>query len=289
MVSVEAWKEKGNFSNLNGYDVFHIENGINHSETIVLIHGFPTSSWDWAPIWEKLSKEYHVIAMDLLGFGFSEKPYRHSYTIVEQADIVEEVVRHFELGSFHVLAHDYGDTVAQELLARQNLDTGVGKWKSCCFLNGGLFPEQHRPLLIQKLLLSPLGPIINKFQSKQKLQASFNTIFGPNTQPSEFEIDSYWKLMNYNNGLSAFPELIHYINDRKTHRDRWFEALKDAEIPLALINGSMDPISGKHMIEHYIEHVGNPVFLAQLDEIGHCPQVEAPEEVLKHYFSFLKI
>jgi pimeloyl-ACP methyl ester carboxylesterase len=63
-----------------------------------------------------------------------------------QADIVEALIEHLELGEFHVLAHDYGDTVAQELLARQNAGTGKGRWLSACFLNGGLFPETHRAL-----------------------------------------------------------------------------------------------------------------------------------------------
>ena len=61
----------------------------------------------------------------------------------------------------HVLAHDYGDTVTQELLARydeRQLTGGAGpELASVCLLNGGLFPEVHRALLAQRLLLSPLG------------------------------------------------------------------------------------------------------------------------------------
>ena len=93
--------------------------------------------------------------MDVLGFGFSDKPDPHEYSIHEQADIVEGIVEQLGLAKFHVLAHDYGDTVAQELLACQNEGTGKGIWQSICFLNGGLFPETQKALLIQKLLLSP--------------------------------------------------------------------------------------------------------------------------------------
>ena len=72
----------------------------------------------------------------MLGFGLSEKPNHRNYTIHQQADIVEALIKDKQLKKFHVLAHDYGDTVAQELLARQVEGSGEGAWLSCCFLNG---------------------------------------------------------------------------------------------------------------------------------------------------------
>lgn len=287
MISVKDWYAKGRVEKLNGFGVFHLEAGETDAETIVLIHGFPTASWDWQAMWSDLSTRYRLITLDMPGYGFSEKPRGHKYTIMEQADTVEALIRHYGLTDFHVLAHDYGDTVAQELLARQNEGTGAGRWLSCCFLNGGLFPEQHRALLIQKLLLSPLGPLVNKFQTKARFKTSFSSIFGLNTKPSDAEIDIFWGLINYNNGLQAFPRLIHYIKDRREHRVRWRSALKEAHIPLALINGSSDPVSGAHMVDYYREVIGEPSYLAQLDGIGHYPQVEAPEKVREHYLEFL--
>lgn len=98
---------------------FYISADAAQCPVIVLIHGFPTASWDWWKIWHKLRANYRLIAMDMLGFGFSDKPAGHPYSIMEQADIVEALVRDKQLQQFHVLAHDYGDSVAQELLARQ--------------------------------------------------------------------------------------------------------------------------------------------------------------------------
>ena len=60
---------------------------------------------------------FRLIAPDLLGFGRSAKPSRHDYRIGEQADICAAVMAEAGVGRCHVLAHDYGDTVAQELLA----------------------------------------------------------------------------------------------------------------------------------------------------------------------------
>jgi len=113
-------------------------------------------------------------------------------------------------------------------------------------------------------------------------------VFGPQTQPSQDDLDGFWSLINHNNGRHIFHNLISYMSDRKTHRDRWVEALKTAKIPIGLINGSFDPVSGAHMIAHYKSIVRQPEFLVELPNIGHYPQVEAPETVAKAYLKFLE-
>jgi pimeloyl-ACP methyl ester carboxylesterase len=287
-ISVDQWREGGHVAQLLGREIFYVDSGDLDKPVIFLIHGFPTSSWDWAPIWATLNETYRLVAMDLLGFGFSEKPNPHTYSIMEQADLCEALVAYRKLDQFHVLAHDYGDTVAQELLARQNEGKGAGRWLSVCLLNGGLFPETHKARLIQKLLLSPLGPAINKLTTKRTFDKSFSAIFGPDTKPSAAELDDFWTLINYNDGKHGFHNLITYMTDRKTHRERWVGALQHSEIPIALINGSVDPVSGAHMVERYREVVSRDHFIVELPRIGHYPQVEAPTEVLEAYLRFLR-
>jgi len=288
MLSIDEWQKKGDYLTINGHQIFYIDTKSNHKDTILLIHGFPTSSWDWEKIWEALSAGYRLVAMDMLGFGLSDKPNPHKYSIHEQAGIVEGIVQQLGLKSFHVLAHDYGDTVAQELLARQNEGTGVGKWQSICFLNGGLFPETHKAILIQKLLLSPLGPLINKLTTRSRFDKSVSHVFGANTKPSKEELDGFWALINHNEGRHIFHNLISYMSDRKEHRERWVKAMGETTIPLALINGSVDPVSGKHMIAHYRDIVGEPDYLQELADIGHWPQVEAPQKVTQYYLEFIE-
>lgn len=157
------------------------------SECLLLLHGFPTSSHDWAHLLpELLSRFGRVVALDFLGMGFSDKPLHHTYSIHEQADITESLLRHLNVTRTHVLAHDYGDTVAQELLARQQHGQSDALFiDSICFLNGGLFPAMHRPRPIQSLLRGPLGFVVSKFVSYGIFQHSFCRVFGPRTQPSE--------------------------------------------------------------------------------------------------------
>ena len=288
VMSIQQWRERGHFTRLLNREIFFLDSGQQEKPAIFLIHGFPTSSWDWATIWPALSESYRVVALDMLGFGFSEKPNPHPYSIMEQADLCEALISERKLARFHVLAHDYGDTVAQELLARQNEGRGVGRWASLCLLNGGLFPETHRARLIQKLLISPLGPWINRLLSKRSIDKSFSAVFGPQTKPSPEELESFWSLVNERDGKHVFHNLISYMSDRKRHRERWVGALQNSVVPIGLINGSADPVSGAHMIERYREVVSRDQFTVQLAQIGHYPQVEAPNEVLEAYLRFLR-
>jgi len=286
-ISTEEWRAQGRLTTLCGYEIFYADTAEVGKPAVFLIHGFPTSSWDWAPIWSELRATHRLIALDLLGFGWSDKPNPHTYSIMEQADLCEALVRELGLETFDVLAHDYGDTVAQELLARQNDGTGAGKWLSLCLLNGGLFPETHRPRLIQRLLLSPIGPLVNKLVSKRSFDSSFSAVFGRDTKPGPEELESFWRLILHKNGKEIFYRLITYITDRKRHRERWVGALQNSVVPLGLINGSVDPVSGAHMVARYLRVIGADHFIVELPCVGHYPQIEAPGEVVGAYRSFL--
>lgn len=288
-ISPKQWQSRGELEILLGHSIFVVDEGAANLPTIVLLHGFPTSSWDWQPIWDELSKDYRLIALDMLGFGFSDKPNTRQYSIHGQADIVEALVKTKGLTNFHVLAHDYGDTVAQELLARQLEGTGSGTWLSCCLLNGGLFSETHRALLTQKLLLSPLGKFLNRLTGYSKFSKNFSWVFGPQSKPSEQDLENFWWLINVNNGKHIFHNLITYMRDRIEHRERWVSALQKSTIPLAVINGSVDPVSGAHMVARYKELNCRLDYLVQLSAIGHYPQVEAPKEVYSHYQHFIDL
>jgi len=288
-MTLEYWKNQGSYFKFKGHSIFYIDDqgdDLVQKEPLLLIHGFPTSSWDWWKIWIQLKERYRVITLDMIGFGFSDKPKTYDYSIFDQADIFETLLNQLDVGACHVLSHDYGDTVAQELLARQNSDELTFMMNSLCMLNGGLFPDSYKPRLIQKLLMSPVGSLVSKLSNKGRLRKTFKKIFGPNTQPSPEEIDEFWSLMSYNIGRSVIHKTIRYMKERTINGNRWVEALQKCSIPLRLIDGAHDPISGIHLAERYRQLIENPDVVI-LEDIGHYPQTEAPNTVLKHYFEFL--
>ncbi|MDC0602024.1 alpha/beta hydrolase [Aliiglaciecola sp.] len=253
-------------------------------DDLLLIHGFPSAAWDWHPIWENLCQQYRVTAVDLLGFGLSDKPHPHRYQVVEQADLVSEVLAKLGIEKLHVLAHDYGDSVAQAMLTLHSGEGAKLQIESVCFLNGGIFPHLHRPLLTQTLLKGMFGPLIAKGMGPSSLKKSFTRIFGDATPPKENEIESLWQLLNTNQGKRVLPSLLTYIDERKAMGDVWTNTMKTCGIPLCFINGVQDPISGAHMADEF-ETLFTLQRLVRLD-CGHYPQLEMPDLVLQHYREF---
>jgi pimeloyl-ACP methyl ester carboxylesterase len=80
--------------------------------------------------------------------------------------------------------------------------------------------------------------------------------------------------------------LIRYMAERRAHRERWVGALQRAHVPLRLVCGAVDPVSGAHMAARYEELVPAPDVVL-LPDVGHYPQVEAPEAVLAAYYGFV--
>ncbi len=282
-MNLQVWQAGGDYFSHNGQRIFFRVEG--DGPALLLVHGYPTASWDWHKVWPALCDRFTCISYDMLGFGFSDKP-RKPYRIIEQADIACALLERLHIDCCDVLAHDYGDSVAQELLARSIDGSLPFALRRVCLLNGGLFPETHRAVLAQKLLLSPLGGLVTKLMSRRTLASNFRQIFGPDTPPSEQEIDAFWQLLVHNGGKQVMHRLIHYIHERGQQRERWVGALQNTTVPLCLVDGLHDPVSGAHMVARYRQLVLAPN-VVELPGIGHYPQVEAPEAVLDAVFAHL--
>lgn len=281
-IALAHWRRQAREMQFRGQRIRYWEAG--SGEPLLLIHGFPTASWDWHLLWGPLAARYRVIACDMLGFGYSAKPRGHGYSLLEQADLQQALLAELNVDTpVHVLAHDYGDSVAQELLARHQ--EGRLQLASCVFLNGGLFPETHHPVRVQKLLLGPFGWLVGRLFSRRSLEQGFAKIFGPHSQPSEQELDAYWSLIAESNGPAVMHRLIRYLPERIQQRERWVAAMQRSSLPLRVIDGALDPISGAHMVQRYRELIPEPDTVL-LEQVGHYPQCEAPEQVLEHYLAF---
>lgn len=281
-MSCEEWYRTGRQCELSKYSVFYQRDGA--GPVLVCLHGFPTSSWDFSFIWSGLTKKFNCIAPDLIGLGRSSKP-QQTMTVALQADMVENLLHELNIGEAHLFVHDLGDTVAQELLARQTEGESKISWLSCVFLNGGLFPESHRPRLIQVLLLTRLAPLVLKFSTKRTFSRNIKNIFSPLHPPTDEFIDRSWQLLCEEEGLKIMPRLLNYLRERESNRSRWVSPLEKSVVPMRLINGVLDPVSGYHAAKRFTELVENPDVIF-LEEAGHYPHVEVPKEVLGHFLQF---
>lgn len=283
---LQAWLECGYEFHHGGHRLFFRSEG--QGPPLLLLHGYPTASWGWHKMWPWLTEAFHVVAPDLLGSGFSDKPLEGPYTIEHLADGVEALLTHLGIRAPHVLAHAYGVTTAQELLARYLEGSGRLRLRSVCFVNGGVLPEGTRPTLTQKLLLTPLGDrICRRFpQPYVAFRRQLARNFGPRTQPSETEMWELWQVLSYKDGHKATARVLGYLKQRRSQRERWVGALEQAELPLQLINGAADPISGKAVPQLWQERICHGRLVELDPAIGQYPPLEAPAATFRALLAF---
>jgi len=247
-----------------------------------LFHGFPTSSWDWHPVWPTLTSRRHTLAFDFLGFGDSDKPADHDYSLIEQADLVLALWQKHGVTRTDLVVHDYGVSIAEEILAR-HAEGGLGvEIASVTFLNGGIYPDLHRPQPSQVMLLDPeQGPKMADFITAETFAMALRATYAPGHQPSDAELADAWETVARRDGHRIGHRLIQYIRDRERYAARWVHALETTTVPRHFLWGMLDPVSGAHMAARVAERLPE-VDLVRLDDVAHWPQLEAPEVIAQH-------
>ncbi len=280
---IDRWYEAAGRFSWKGNDVACRDYG--DGSPMLLIHGFPTAGCDWARIGESISRHFRLIAPDMLDYGRSVNPAKKTWHIRDQADMIEALLAARGVGECDVVAHDVGDTVAQELLARSGEGSPGFVMKSLILMNGGIFPKHHRARPIQKLLSSPIGPFVAALTRKDRLLRSLDPLFGPETKPVPSQADALWRIAVGVNGKQSFARRIRYMQDRRDNEARWVGALKNTDVRTMMINGLTDPVSGGHVCD-VIEAEIPAMRVVRLDNIGHFPPLEAPASCVEHILAF---
>lgn len=283
-MGINDWKQTGNYFDFQGNQVFY-KTHPSDRETLLCLHGFPTSSYDYHKIWDALSEEFSLVAFDMIGYGFSAKPAGFNYTTFKQADLLSEVLGELNIKKLHILSHDYGNTIIQEILARDEEGRLDFEIESICMMNGALFPETHRPILAQKILISPIGFLFNRLVTEKRMKHALASVFGKATQPTENELDEFLEIFRFNGGDRIAYKLIQYMREREKYRERWVGALERFKKRYRMINGLEDRVSGAHLVKRFREIMPHEDII-ELPNIGHFPHFEDPEITLKHFSEF---
>jgi pimeloyl-ACP methyl ester carboxylesterase len=245
--------------------------------TVLLLHGFPTWSYDYAEMASDLAADHDVITMDFLGYGASDKPSSYTYSVGESADTVEDLVAHLGLPSVRLVVHDYGGIVGQELLDRANRGRLPFAVDDVTMLNCGIVYSAYRPTRMQKLLIRPVvGKLIAGRVSAARVRSALDAVRG--TPLSDYEFDDLWLGMSKDNGHKLSHLLIKYNTERAIHHQRWESALAGWSRPLHLVWGLADPVSGGHVLEQAVKVLLRAV-VTELPGVGHYPSSEAPQAV----------
>ena len=278
---VLAWLRSGSLHDVGGRQIFVIDTDPQaaHGRTVLILHGFPGSSYDWHAVLPLLTSTVRVVALDLLGFGLSDKPPDASYTLGDQADLVETIAERVGVRSCVIAAHDMGDTVAAELLHRRNHNaTRSLQITTCILTNGSIFIDLAQLSTGQLTLLDlPDEPLAAALPA-ELLGAGLASTFAADRPAPAQEIEAMTALVAHNGGDLLLPRLIRYIEERRRLQARWTAALVDYDGPLIAVWGEQDPIAVVAMTDR-LQALRPATEVVRWGDVGHWPSLEAPQRL----------
>ena len=288
ITSSSGWEAIGSHRLLCGERIFTVDApaiGPERHPPLLVLHGFPTSSFDYAAVLDDLRAGRRVLLLDLLGFGLSAKPDR-AYSMALQADLAAAFVAELGVDRLALLTHDLGDTVGGELLARR----AEGGWPvevaRRVVTNGSSYIQQAHLTDGQQLLLSlpdallPEDVPIDASGLTRSLRATFSSATSevPEGWPEDPVPQAAAQIV-YNDGHRVLPRLIRYIEERRANERRFTGAIESDPSPLHVVWGLDDPIAVPSMVDTLL--AARPDATAvRLEKVGHYPMVEAPARFL---------
>ena len=267
-------------------NIFYRTFGDSDNPAIVMIHGWPTSSYDFKALIGELEKDYYIAVIDTPGYGFSDKPkgdYR--YSIPDDAQLVDHFIREvLGLSRFTLLTHDKGDSVGFAFLSLyQQAAPPAYKIDHHVILKGGIYLPLAELSAAQKYLTLPgFGQFMTRFiLTPERVALQLAKVYSPALTPEEqLNMSSTFK---YQGGTTVFPKTLRYLDDRRELEETWLQTLSRSEIPATLIWGEQDPIAKTEIADFVWEnHLRNRKAGAaywRLPCAGHYPQNDQPRVI----------
>jgi pimeloyl-ACP methyl ester carboxylesterase len=292
--AVADWAARGRVLSLPGGDVWVLDQPATHEaglDPVLVLHGFPTCSFDWRHVLPALSRRRRVVLFDFPGFGLSDKPDQR-YSLRRQADVAEAVCAALGLDRLALVTHDMGDSIGGELLARDlEGDLGIEITRRV-LANGSVYlelaqltPGQLLLLDLPDVRLDPPPPGAPP-DDGAAMRAALAATFSPDSPPDPGELAAQWALIARGGGHRLLPRTIRYIEDRRAEEARFTGAIERHPSPLAVVWGDRDPIAVVAMVDR-LHGRRSDAQVAVLDGVGHYPMIEDPARFAAATVGFL--
>lgn len=273
--------------NVGGLDLFYREAGPSDAPSVLLLHGFPSSSRMWQPLIDRLALRYHMIAPDYPGFGHSEAPPadRFCYTFEAITDAVENFIDALGLDRYSLVVQDYGGPVGMRLAMRR--------------------PDRLESLIVHNAVchedgLGPLWETRRAFWSDRAAheQALRENFFSPaatrlrhvgtSPEPERYDPDLWTDelaFLNRPGQADIQTELFYDYRTNVANYPVWQRWLRDTQPPLLVVWGRYDPSFQVEEADAYRREV--PDAEVHVIDAGHFSLDEAPDQVAELTGRFL--
>jgi len=275
---VDTWRSRGRDHQLLGHRIFVIEvpaTGPVAAPPLLVLHGFPTSSFDFHLVVDALAADRRVVLFDMLGYGLSAKP-DIPYRLVDQADLAQALVSELGIDRLGLLTHDIGDTVGGELLARQLEGSWPVEVTDRIVTNGTLYMDLVQLSAGQLLLESlPDERLESGVLTRDAVVGGLAATWSPTHTVPDAELAAAWELISAEGGECLLPRHARYIGERRRNESRFTPPVVQHPSPLTVVWGTDDPIAVPAMAGR-LSSARPDARTVLLDGVGHYPMVEAP-------------
>lgn len=246
--------------------------------SVLLIHGVASYSFIWKPIIRELSRNYDVIALDLLGCGDSEKPVDQDLSIKVQSELISKLIDKLGIKDVHLVGHDVGGGVAQ-LLAVNHAD----QLSDLTLINPvgyDYWPVQP----ITAMRLPVIRALTTAIMNKNMLRMVIRRALFYKERLDDKLMDEFWRPLASDEGKRGFVQLIRGINNKLLLDIK--DKLKTIELPALLIRGDADAYLSRHILERLHDDIPNSK-LVRTPRGGHFIQFDEPEWVSAQIREFI--
>lgn len=265
--------------------IFHAEFGDPDAPVLLLVHGFPTSSIDWYDVVGPLSEGHRVCMVDFPGFGFSDKPRGETYTLRRDGELLDHYlceVLGVEQGA--VVAHDRGDSVALEFLARVTAGLSSFRITDLVLSNANIFLPLSSLTDFQRLVLDPASaPTVAEALTPAAFAEGLGQVaFTPSRDLDDPAVRALADTFEVHDGTAVVHDTIQYLVERSQRETDWLNVLAASPVPTTMVWGLYDTISPIRVANYvwlkYLAHKAGDNTFWVLPRANHYLQHDQPEQ-----------
>jgi pimeloyl-ACP methyl ester carboxylesterase len=283
---LKKWRSEGTVIELLGKEIWVHDQGPNTDDAVLIVHGYPGSSWDFQGVVARIGDQTRTVVMDMRGFGLSEKPldgtYHENYTLMLQADLYEALAHHLGLKTVVLVAHDMGQTVGLELMARFEEDRMSFRIRHAILLDGSTLVDMIQPAPFQVAALKKPAVALKEDLAWKDIESMFTGSFSKETKArADYQeiVTCMSHQVDYDHGSRVMGEIVHYLKERKEGFSRWSRTLFEFKrAPMTVIWGEQDPVAVIAMADRIKKE--RPVTdLYKYPDCAHWPSIEYPDRI----------
>ncbi|GAB4350133.1 MAG: alpha/beta hydrolase [Candidatus Abyssubacteria bacterium] len=248
-------------------------------KAIVFVHGFSSSLYTWRECLEPLSKQYRVYALDLKGFGFSEKP-DSEYTVDAYVDFLIRFMDELELPSATLCGNSMGGNIAWRAALKY-----PDRVERLILVDASGYPSDHSgiPFLLRLGRLPGMGEIFGAFVSRSQIRASLESAYFNDAAVTEETVDVYYYALRTEGAMRA---VLARLRGSAEEAEQWYTKIPEITVPTLIIWGKEDTWVKPENADRFHEDIEGSR-LVMIPNCGHLPQEETPTEFVMAVLDFM--